>query len=176
MGPLPLPDKGLAKWLAFLLNLTASVVLFLLMVVTCVDVFGRYVFSLPLSGSIELTEMALGILVFSVFPVNAWRNEHIVVDILDRYTPPVVHLVRTVALNVVAAIALYFVGKRILTLGNRSLSYGEESEYLAIPLGWTINFIGLMCWLSAIALLTLGIVKAIEHYRHHDVSVGTLYR
>lgn len=176
MGPHHLPEKGPAKWLAFLLNLIASVTLFSLMIITCVDVFGRYVFNLPLSGSIELTEMALGILVFSVFPVNAWRNEHIVVDILDRFTPPIVHLIRTVLLNVVAAIALYFLGKRIITLGYRSLSYGEESEYLAIPLGWTMNFIGVMCWLSAGVLLTLGIVKAVERYRHHDVTVGTLFR
>ena len=176
MGPHPLPEKGPAKWLAFLLNLIASVTLFSLMVVTCVDVIGRYVFNAPLSGSIELTEMGLGILVFSVFPVNAWRNEHIVVDMLDKYTPPIVHLVRTMLLNVIAAIALYFLGQRIITLGNRSLSYGEESEYLAIPLGWTMNFIGAMCWLSAIVLLTLGLLKALERYRHHDVSVGTLYR
>ncbi len=176
MGPHLLPETGPAQWLAFFLNLIASVTLFSLMVITCVDVIGRYVFNAPLSGSIELTEMALGILVFAVFPVNAWRNEHIVVDMLDRFTPPIVHLLRTFVLNVIAAIALYFVGQRIITLANRSLSYGEESEYLAIPLGWTMNFIGAMCWLSAIVLLTLGILRAYQRYRHHDVTVGTLYR
>jgi len=176
MGPHPLPETGPAKWLAFFLNLIASVTLFSLMVITCVDVIGRYVFNAPLSGSIELTEMALGILVFSVFPVNAWRNEHIVVDMLDKFTPPIVHLLRTVLLNVVAAIALFFVGQRIIVLANRSLSYGEESEYLAIPLGWAMNFIGAMCWLSAFGLLTLGILSAYQRYRHHDVVVGTLYR
>lgn len=169
-------EKGPARWLAFLLNLIASVTLFSLMVITCIDVFGRYVFNQPMSGSIELTEMGLGILVFSVFPVNAWRNEHIVVDMLDSFTPPIVHLIRTLLLNVIAAIALYFLGQRIIILGNRSLGYGEESEYLAIPLGWTMNFIGAMCWLSAITLLTLGILRALEYHRHHDVSVGTLYR
>jgi len=176
VGLHPLSETGPAQWLAFFLNLIASVTLFLLMVITCVDVIGRYVFNAPLSGSIELTEMALGILVFAVFPVNAWRNEHIVVDMLDRFTPPIVHLLRTFVLNVIAAIALYFVGQRIITLANRSLSYGEESEYLAIPLGWTMNFIGAMCWLSAFVLLTLGILRAYQRYRHHDVTVGTLYR
>ena len=176
MGPHPLPENRPARWLAFLLNLIASVTLFALMVITCVDVIGRYVFNTPLSGSIELTEMALGILVFSVFPVNAWRNEHIVVDMLDNFTPPIVHLARTMLLNIIAAIALYFLGRRIIVLGNRSLGYGEESEYLAIPLGWTMNFIGAMCWLTALVLLSLGIIRAIEHYRQHDVSAGTLYR
>ncbi len=146
------------------------------MVITCIDVFGRYVFNSPLTGSVELTEMALGILVFSVFPINAWRNEHIVVDLLDRFTPPIVHLLRTAVLNVIAALALYFLGQRIIVLGNRSLEYGEVTEYLAIPLGWVINFIGVMCWLTAFSLLTLGILHAYQRYHHHKVQTGTLYR
>ncbi len=146
------------------------------MVVTCIDVFGRYVFNAPLTGSVELTEMALGILVFSVFPINAWRNEHIVVDLFDKFTPPIVHLVRTALLNIIAATALYFLGQRIITLGNRSLSYGEVTEYLAIPLGWVINFIGVMCWLTALSLLTLGILYAYNQFHHHKVQTGILYR
>lgn len=172
----PLPDKGPARWLAFLLNGLAASTLFGLMLITCIDVFGRYVFNHPLTGSTELTEMAVGIVVFAAFPVVTWRNEHIVVDMLDRFTPPVVHMLRTIILNMIAAGALYFLGGRIITLGKRSISYGEVSEYLAIPLGWTINFIGAMCWLSAIALLTLGIYRAIERHHHHKAPVGTLYR
>lgn len=177
----PLPDQATfdrtpARWLAFILNMIASVTLFALMVITCVDVFGRYVLNIPLTGSTELTEMALCVLVFSVFPVNAWRNEYIVVDMLDRFTSPIVHLLRTVLLNVIGAIALYFLGSRIMTLALRSLDYGERSEYLSIPLGWAMGFIALMCWLTVIVLLSFGLMSAYERYRHHVVSAGSLYR
>ncbi|SEB19258.1 hypothetical protein SAMN02745729_1443, partial [Marinobacterium iners DSM 11526] len=41
-------EKGPALWLAFFLEVVASVVLFILMALTCVDVVGRYVFNSPL--------------------------------------------------------------------------------------------------------------------------------
>ena len=169
-------DRKPARWLALILNMIAAVTLMALMIITCVDVFGRYVLNIPLTGSTELTETALCVLVFSVFPVNAWRNEHIVVDMLDRFTSPIVHLVRTVLLNVIGAIALYFLGGRIMTLALRSLNYGEQSEYLAIPLGWAIGFIAVMCWLTALVLVSFGLMSAYERYRHHVVTVGILYR
>lgn len=172
----PLPEKGLARWLALFLNTLASVTLFSLMIVTCIDVFGRYVFNRPLTGSTELIEMSLALLIFAVLPVISWRNEHIVVDLLDSFTPPSVHMVRNILLNIVTAIALYFIGGRILILGSRSLNYGEESEYLGIPLGWTINFIGAMCWLTAVTLLTLGIHRAIKRYTQHKSPEASLYR
>ena len=171
-----LPEKGVGRWLALVLNLIASVTLFMLMIITCVDVFGRYLFNSPLTGSTELTEMGLCILVFAAFPVISWRNEQIVVDMLDRFTSPAVHMVRTILLNIIAAIALYFLGRHVFKLGFRSLGYGEVSEYLHIPLGWAINFIGAMCWLSAFVLVTLGVVRSIERYIHHKAPIGSLYR
>jgi len=172
----PLPEKGPARWLALLLNSVASITLFLLMAVTCIDVFGRYIFNHPLTGSTELIEMSMAVLIFSVLPVISWRNEHIVVDLLDSFTPPLVHMVRNILLNVVTALALYFLGGRILKLGARSLDYGEQSEYLGIPLGWIINFLGVMSWVTAGTLLTLGIHRAIRRYQQHKSPEVSLYR
>ena len=65
-------DKGPAKWPVFLLELLASVVLFLLMLITCIDVVGRYLFASPLPGATELTEVGLAIMVFAAIPVITW--------------------------------------------------------------------------------------------------------
>ena len=170
-------EKGPASWLAFFLNLLAALSLLGLMIITCIDVIGRYLLNSPLTGSTELIEMGLGIVIFAAFPVISWRNEQIVVDMLSKFTPLIINLIRTLLLNLVSAIAFYFLGDRIITLGQRSLSYGEESEFLAIPLGWTINFIGVMCWFAALALLTFGIYKAISCYHEHKAPQGgTLFR
>lgn len=157
-----LTEKGPVKWLAFSLNLLGAITLMALMLITCVDVVGRYVFNSPLTGSTEMTEIAVGIVVFSVFPLISWRNEHVVVDILDRFVSPKVDFIRTVILNLCAAIALFFIGQRIIVLGNRSLGYGEVTEYLHIPVGWMINFIGVMCWITAVLIVTLGVFRAFK--------------
>lgn len=135
------------------------------MLITCVDVFGRYLFNSPLTGSTELTEIAVGIVIFSVFPIVSWRDEHVVVDILDHLISPKIHLIRTILINLLVSGALVFIGRRIYVLGARANEYGEVTEYLHIPTGWPIIFFAVMCWLAALSVITLGIYRAITKYR-----------
>jgi len=151
--------------LALFLNVVSASVLFILMLLTCVDVIGRYVFNSPLTGSIELTEMAVAAIVFTVFPIISWRGENVVVDLMDRFVSHRIAFIRTIVINLCTSAALLFVGQRIILLGNRSLSYGERSEYLSIPSGWMINFIGLMCWICALLVITVGIYRALVELR-----------
>jgi TRAP-type C4-dicarboxylate transport system permease small subunit len=151
--------------LVLFLHGVAAATLLALMLITCVDVFGRYLFNNPLTGSTELTEIAVGIVIFSVFPILSWRNDHIVVDILDHFFSPRIHMIRTILINGLIAVALIFLGKRIYELGQRSLSFGEVTEYLEIPLGWMMVYIAVMCWATALAAITLGVYRAIIEYR-----------
>jgi TRAP-type C4-dicarboxylate transport system permease small subunit len=143
----------------------AALTMLALMLVTCVDVFGRYLFNNPLTGSTELTEIAVGIVIFSVLPIVSWRNDHIVVDILDHFFSRRIHLIRTILINGLISIALVFLGERIYVLGQRSLSYGDVTEYLAIPLGWMMIYMAVMCGITALAVITLGVYRAIAEYR-----------
>lgn len=158
-------ESGPARWLAFVLNLVAGITLMALMIITCIDVFGRYVLNKPLTGSTELIELGLGVVVFVALPVISWRNENIVVDILDNHFSPWAHMFKNTVINLVSAGALYFLGERLMVLGARSLEYEEVSEFLHIPTGWSISFMGVMCWFTAAALLTLGIMHIRATYR-----------
>ncbi len=161
-------EKGAVRLLALALNGLSALALFALMAITCVDVAGRYLFNNPLTGSTELTELAVGAVIFSAFPLISWRNEQVVVDILDRFVPPAVHKIRAVVFHLCAAAGLAFVGQRIIVLAERSLGYGEVTEFLAIPAGWMIYFFGVMCWLTAGMLLTAGIHGSLTAARRTD--------
>lgn len=165
-------EQGPVKALAFVLNLLAASTLLILMLITCVDVVGRYILNKPLVGSTELTELAVGVVVFSVFPLVSWRQEHIVVDIFDRFFSPKLHFIRTVLINAGSALALYFLGERIMVLAKRSLGYGEVSEYLAIPTGWAMYFIGGMCWMTAFLLPTLGLYFAFRTLKNQTHNLA----
>ena len=65
----------------------AAVVLFCLMMLTCVDVVGRYFFSKPVPGGFEITEMLLAALIFAGLPLVTLRDDHVTVDLLDPVTP-----------------------------------------------------------------------------------------
>lgn len=165
-------EKGPIRLLVLFLQAVSAVTLFILMMITCVDVVGRYVFNNPLTGSTELTEMAVGIVIFAAFPIISWRNNHIVVDMLDRFFSARLHMIRTIIINILISIALVFLGYRINFLGTRSLSYGEVSEYLEIPMGWMMYFIGYACWVSAFMVITLGIYRAYQEY-HLSTLINT---
>jgi TRAP-type C4-dicarboxylate transport system permease small subunit len=63
-----------------------AVSLFIMMCLTVADVLGRYVFNKPITGTFELTELMVLILIFS-FLANAQANKaHVTVDlILSRF-------------------------------------------------------------------------------------------
>lgn len=167
-------EKGPIRWLVFFLESISALTLFTLMMITCVDVVGRYLFNNPLTGSTELTEMALAIVVFSVMPIISWRNDHVVVDLLDRFVPPFLSMVRTYLFNLAIAIALVYLGKRIHILAERSISYEEVTEYLAIPMGWIMYFISYACWITAFMIMTLGIYRAFREYRLTTIANAQL--
>lgn len=66
------------------LALIGGGVLLLLMLYTVLDVVLRYVFNAPFSGSLELTEFAMSVIVFLGIAYCGWTGGHVAVDILER--------------------------------------------------------------------------------------------
>lgn len=155
-------EKGPAKWLAFLLDLIASLALFSLMLLTCIDVFGRYLFNNPVNGGTELTEIGLTIVVFAVMPIVSWRGGHIVVDLIDRFLNKYILKSLSLFSAFIVSVSLFFVGIRIFELGERSNKRGIVTEYLNIPSGYLIEYIAVMCWLTAISMITYGVYRIIK--------------
>ncbi|MBB1489567.1 TRAP transporter small permease [Oceanospirillum sediminis] len=152
-------EKGPVAWLAFFLELIAAVTLFFLMLLTCADVFGRYFLDNAVDGTTELTEMGIAILVFAEMPVITWRAGHVVVDILDRWMSN--SLIKALGLLSAFLIAssLYFLADRIYYLAARALRREEVTEYLQIPVGHIVEYIAIMSWITAAAMITYGVYR-----------------
>ena len=65
------------------LGIAASVILFLMMLLTFVDVVARYLFNWPLRGGFELTELMLLVLIFAGLPLVSHADEHVTMDFID---------------------------------------------------------------------------------------------
>ena len=59
-----------------------------MMGLTVVDVVARYVFSRPLRGAFEITELMLLVLIFAGLPLVSFADEHAVMDFIDRLLGP----------------------------------------------------------------------------------------
>jgi TRAP-type C4-dicarboxylate transport system permease small subunit len=66
------------------LGVVAAAILFAMMILTTIDVIARYVFSRPVRGAFEVTELMLVVLIFAGLPLVAFSDEHAVMDFVDR--------------------------------------------------------------------------------------------
>lgn len=131
----------------------SSLVLFALMVMTCVDVIGRELLNDPLDGATELTQLMLGIVVFAVLPTVSLREEHVSVDLLDIWFPERLIGTRQAVLNFVMAAIMGVLAWRVWISAERTADYGDATEYLEIPIAPMEFFISVMCGIAALASL-----------------------
>ena len=52
---------------------------------TCIDVFGRYAIGRPLQGAFEVSELAMGALIFTSLPLVTMRGQHVTIDLLGMH-------------------------------------------------------------------------------------------
>ncbi|WP_273205823.1 TRAP transporter small permease [Marinobacter subterrani] len=152
-------EKGPAKWLVFLLEAVAASVLFLLMLTTCLDVAGRYLFASPVPGATELTRLGLALMVFAAMPVITYRGGHIVVDLLDNVLGETVLKALGVVSALIISSSMYFLGVRIFEIGERSIRGGVVTEFLGLPSGYIAEYTAIMSWLTAACMITLGVYR-----------------
>ncbi len=153
------PIARMLNRLAELPMLLAAATLFILMVLTFADVIMRSTFSAPIEAATELTRIAMAVIVFSALPVVSGRANHIVVDLLD----PLFHRlgierVLEGLVTLVCGVLLYWPAMRSFDLAARAKSYGDLTEYLAIPVFYITWFIAFMTLVTAIAMALRGAV------------------
>jgi TRAP-type C4-dicarboxylate transport system permease small subunit len=69
--------------LRLLLRAALAAATLLMMLVTVVDVAGRYLFSAPLQGAYELIELSLGLMIMSGMPLVSAQGSHISVSLIE---------------------------------------------------------------------------------------------
>lgn len=158
-------EKGPASWLAFSLEVCAAVVLFALMCLTCMDVIGRYFFNNAVDGAVEITEIGLAILVFLEMPIITWRGGHVVVDILDNFVSNKVLRVLGLISALLMSGGMYYLAERMIYLADRSLRREVVTEYLEIPVGYIVQYIAVMSYVTAALMVTYGIYRIIVETR-----------
>lgn len=144
---------GVAGVLAWGLRLAASLLLLVMMIVTFVDVVGRYVFNAPLAGAYELTEVLLALVVFIGLPIVTFRREHVTVDLVTSRLPSVLRRGLGVFAGVVMLLVLAVLAWRLGLLAIDFTEYGDTTVNLKIPLGPVAAVMAVLAAVSALAAL-----------------------
>lgn len=150
-------ESGPFRWLAFGLECVAGLTLFGMMLLTCTDVGGRYLFNNSVDGAVEITQFMLAIMVFAEMPVITWRSGHVVVDLFDQFLGPKIVKVLSLLAAVLVSTSFFVVAIRIWELGERQIGRGVLTEFLELPAGYMVEFIAVMSWVTAAGMITYGV-------------------
>jgi TRAP-type transport system small permease protein len=143
-----------------LLGVAAAILLFAIMMVTVIDVIGRYLLSQPLPGAFELTEILLAMAVFIGLPLICLREEHISVTLLTDRLSPQVREIHAAIVSLIGSGVLGVVASQLFTHGRQLASYGDVTVFLRVPKG-PLGYVMAAC--AALAALALVLV-AIDHF------------
>jgi|TARA_Y100000815_G_scaffold113517_1_gene102559 TRAP-type C4-dicarboxylate transport system permease small subunit len=124
-----------------------------LVLLTFTDVIARNVFSSPLAGATELTELALAGLTFLLYPILALEKRHLVVDLFDTVTPERFDWLKDALGAVVGAVVFGILTWRLWILAEKSRSYGDTTASLGIPLWPVFMAMAVLSGVTAIAFL-----------------------
>ena len=128
----------------------AAVILLGLVALTCADVIGRYFFTSPVTGAVELVRICMAGIIFFSFPIMFLRNDHIIVDLFSFFRRGWPAWLSSVVILVIIIYVAYRLGDRTYDYAVRAFEDEDVTEYLAIPRWPVVGFITLSIFAAAV--------------------------
>jgi TRAP-type C4-dicarboxylate transport system permease small subunit len=132
------------------LGFCASVILFVLMIVTFVDVIGRYLFNHPLRGAFEGTELMLLVLIFAGLPLVSHADEHVTMDFIDNILSARGRTIAMALSQFVCAATMLGLAWLIWLKAGKIAAYADTTDVLRIALAPFVYFMAAMIALSGL--------------------------
>ena len=162
--------KQLKKILEILCGTLAGAALFAIMVLTFFDVSGRKFLSQSITGSLELTELLMVVVIFGALPLVSLKGEHVVFDSLDGFLPKWFRKIQQVMIHIVSAALLIGLAYLMWQTGGEFAATGETTAQLKITKAPFIQGMGLLCGLTGLVHLA----KAFSFNEDNSTEGGTV--
>ena len=115
------------------ISLLAGIVLLWIVIITCVDVVGRYFFNSPLYAGAEIIKVSMAGVIFCSLPYMFFKNEHIIVDLFPIFKKGYFGWVLGLVFLAIGGYSLWIIGDKTFSLAMRSLEDGDTYEYILAP-------------------------------------------
>lgn len=141
----------LQKWIeksSYFLGSVGAGVIFALMLITGIDVIGRYLFHRPLVGAFEMTELALALMVLFGWGYNQAIKGHIDIDLLYKRLPLSVQTILDFLTPLLGLSLFVFVSWQAINFTLDSIGWGEATEMLHMPV-WIFK---LMIFIGSVSI------------------------
>lgn len=149
-------SEGGGVWLDRVLGAAAALLLLGLMLITTVDVIGRYILNWPLRGAFEITELLLLTLIFAGLPLVSRADEHVTMDFIDGALGERGRRLLRRLVDLICGLIILGLAWRVFVKAGKIAGYGDTTDVLKIPVGPFVYFMALMVAVTAV----VHIVKA----------------
>lgn len=106
----------------------------LIVILTFADVLGRYVFSSPVRGSLEMIEFAMALVIFTALPLITRQRGHVTVSLIDgMFKSSACKKLKNVVCDAISALALGLLTWRLYLQGLDDLQSGSATIVLSLP-------------------------------------------
>jgi len=122
------------------LGAAAAGILLAMMALTVVDVVARYVFSRPVRGAFEVTELMLVVLIFAGLPLVSFTDEHAVMDFIDRVLGPRAQRGLERLVQLACAAFMFLLTWLMWSKADRIWAYRDVTDVLKILYGPFVYF------------------------------------
>ena len=162
--------QKLKKLLEILCGTLAGAALFAIMVLTFFDVSGRKFLSQSITGSLELTELLMVVVIFAALPLVSLKGEHVLFDSLDGLMPRWIRQIQQGLIHIVCAALLFGLAYLMWQTGSEFATTGETTAQIKITKAPFIYGMGILCGLAAMVHL----VKAFAFQEGNASEGGTV--
>ncbi len=142
-----------SPWYIQALSTLVALFMFAILSVMSIDVIRRYVFEESLYGGFEIIAYLLGLLIFSGFPIVAYRQEHIVVGLLDSVFKGKFDWYRNLLILITSTAALAFISQRVWGVAVILDNDDQVGQVLDIQVAPYVYGMACLSYLSAILML-----------------------
>lgn len=136
-----------------ILAYTAAAVMFLMMMLTLIDVVGRGLFSAPLPGGFEVTELLLAVIIFLGLPMVTAEAAHVDVDICDPTVPERLKPYQDAIIGLINIGAFGTLSWMLWGYAMRTYRYQDTTAILEIPYAGLVFLMASMTTLATVALV-----------------------
>ena len=126
--------------------------LFLMMMLTFIDVTGRYIFNSPLPALHEIISFTMPGLIFCILPLVCVREEHVTIDLLDGFFSKRLKRFQAIFVNLISCAAMFFLAWRLAEKSAAHFEFDEVTDDLYLIL-WPFSL--MIATLSAVAARAL---------------------
>lgn len=156
------PDNPRAKALEYIittLETFSSIMILIMMLLTFVDVIGRYLLGAPVFGASEMVSALLALVVFSGLGIANARDSHIVVELFDTRIRRIAPRFYDVIVQGFSILAMCLIAFVLFEIALESYQQEARTFVLEWPLFYVTGAISFLAFVSVVSQVLGLIVK-----------------